>query len=669
MEKDFLLISDIHLENKNENEQQFILNAINEKLLKYNEKGIYPIVVCAGDIHNGSKGLKWLERINTQVVYICGNHEFWKGDYEQVIHNLKIDSEKMQNINFLHNDFVILDNKVFIGATLWTDLGEQLNPDLIKKAANIMNDNNYITYNKWYENPENVQSLMSLYPYQIEKMIENKAWNVLIEKEENKKTLAFYNDFYTVYEILNKIEEAFNSLKYGLHSTSSFSKIEKEDYIHKCQQLNSYLENENYGQWLINNQKILRIENIGNINKEQEKMFNRLKMVDLSTLKIIMVSHHMPFLEEILVGRQEWFDEKINKDYHNDIFDNIFNVRKGLEYSDPHYFSRASKGELTKSENLLHIIHYANDGSNNISSSFLKNIDCWVHGHEHSYNYEDVLKNIKLATNPLAYSMAVFTFKNDKIGLNESYKKYHQITDEEKEVKKLTDSFLRNIDTSLTKEQSGKAIDLWALKSFCWDEYIRIHNYIYKSNKKLLSLLLDNPQWQNSMTEKEIFNTSILIDAIDISIDRLERMEFKMNEGVAMRKQVKYSFIEKFNGNIKNDDITHYFKEIPNSLKKHNNRNVTNYDWHYKSLLKTSFFNNEYIELNQKKLLITKKIIDKFKFSRLNEINNKWLTIFDKAFIQKTTHNKFDIDNDIVRKLSKIEVDYKAEEKRQMLDF
>ena len=82
------------------------------------------VIVLAGDIDVGLKGVKWAIDIskahNKPVIYVFGNHEY----YHQYLPNLMTDAKYMTigtNVHLLENDVFIYKNVRFLGATLWTD--------------------------------------------------------------------------------------------------------------------------------------------------------------------------------------------------------------------------------------------------------------------------------------------------------------------------------------------------------------------------------------------------------------------------------------------------------------------------------------------------------------------------------------------------------------------
>lgn len=80
------------------------------------------IVILAGDINIGIKGVQWaLEKFpKTHVIYILGNHEYYKGSYPKTLRKIK-DLASNTNIHVLENESIEINEVMFHGATLWTD--------------------------------------------------------------------------------------------------------------------------------------------------------------------------------------------------------------------------------------------------------------------------------------------------------------------------------------------------------------------------------------------------------------------------------------------------------------------------------------------------------------------------------------------------------------------
>ncbi|MGR8935769.1 MAG: metallophosphoesterase [Gammaproteobacteria bacterium] len=100
------ILSDLHLEFEN-----FSIDT-----------GRSDVVVLAGDIHLGDKGVRWaIEAIpNKPVLYVLGNHEYYGNAYPKLTNALKALCLGT-NVHILENDTLSLDGVNFIGCTLWTD--------------------------------------------------------------------------------------------------------------------------------------------------------------------------------------------------------------------------------------------------------------------------------------------------------------------------------------------------------------------------------------------------------------------------------------------------------------------------------------------------------------------------------------------------------------------
>jgi predicted phosphodiesterase len=104
------------------------------------------VVVLAGDIHVGRKGVSWIKGHfgNTPVIYVAGNHEFYGGNIPGVLRDLQAATEG-SSICFLENASAQIGDITFLGCTLWTDF--QLLPDhhgAMLAAAKTMSDFNLI---------------------------------------------------------------------------------------------------------------------------------------------------------------------------------------------------------------------------------------------------------------------------------------------------------------------------------------------------------------------------------------------------------------------------------------------------------------------------------------------------------------------------------------------
>ena len=106
------------------------------------------VVVLAGDIGSGVSGIEWAGETwsDRPVIYVAGNHEFYRREYNAQRRNLRQAAEKFSNVTFLDRDAVVINDVLFIGATLWTNFEYFGRDDIVKRAsamsaaAQYMND-------------------------------------------------------------------------------------------------------------------------------------------------------------------------------------------------------------------------------------------------------------------------------------------------------------------------------------------------------------------------------------------------------------------------------------------------------------------------------------------------------------------------------------------------
>ncbi|WP_075879826.1 metallophosphoesterase [Vreelandella massiliensis] len=80
------------------------------------------VVVLAGDIHEGTRGLAWAAaRFPDQpILYVPGNHEFYGHSMPLLREQLRAEAQRL-GIHLLDNSSVAIDGVKFLGSTLWTD--------------------------------------------------------------------------------------------------------------------------------------------------------------------------------------------------------------------------------------------------------------------------------------------------------------------------------------------------------------------------------------------------------------------------------------------------------------------------------------------------------------------------------------------------------------------
>ncbi|GAB4257894.1 MAG: metallophosphoesterase family protein [Methylomicrobium sp.] len=79
------------------------------------------IVVAAGDIGINRQGIDWLKTLNKPVIYVAGNHEFYNGEYSEVLNMLRMECAGSR-VHFLENNTFVFRDVRFLGCTLWTDI-------------------------------------------------------------------------------------------------------------------------------------------------------------------------------------------------------------------------------------------------------------------------------------------------------------------------------------------------------------------------------------------------------------------------------------------------------------------------------------------------------------------------------------------------------------------
>jgi len=73
------------------------------------------------------------------VVYVAGNHEFYHGKWHQTLTILANECGKYPNIYFLERGCKKIDDVIFVGGTLWTDMNKG-DPLTLHAARDMMND-------------------------------------------------------------------------------------------------------------------------------------------------------------------------------------------------------------------------------------------------------------------------------------------------------------------------------------------------------------------------------------------------------------------------------------------------------------------------------------------------------------------------------------------------
>lgn len=87
------------------------------------------VLVLAGDLYNGLKSILIIKTFNDRfkaVIIVLGNHDY----YNQNIHKLnqeykdELIFQEMNNVHLLDSDEILIDDVLFVGSTLWTDMNK-----------------------------------------------------------------------------------------------------------------------------------------------------------------------------------------------------------------------------------------------------------------------------------------------------------------------------------------------------------------------------------------------------------------------------------------------------------------------------------------------------------------------------------------------------------------
>ena len=128
----FRLMSDTHMEFTRKNKVRFKSLADDQQT----------ILILAGDIGTWKQATSWMMTIKeqfAQIVYVAGNHEFYGQEMRLALRHIKQRLLPYDNLHFLENSMLELDDCILIGATFWTDMNAH-DPQTIDVCHKDMND-------------------------------------------------------------------------------------------------------------------------------------------------------------------------------------------------------------------------------------------------------------------------------------------------------------------------------------------------------------------------------------------------------------------------------------------------------------------------------------------------------------------------------------------------
>lgn len=106
------------------------------------------VIVLAGDIDLGTAGIQWARTLDKPVIYVAGNHEFYRSEMLSMIQLMRQHAEGT-NVHFLERDSVVIDGVRFLGTTLWTDFelfGPEHKRGMMSIGGRSLNDFRAIQY-------------------------------------------------------------------------------------------------------------------------------------------------------------------------------------------------------------------------------------------------------------------------------------------------------------------------------------------------------------------------------------------------------------------------------------------------------------------------------------------------------------------------------------------
>lgn len=282
------------------------------------------IIVCPGDVaENLPVGLEFLKKLEKPVIFIPGNHEFYKYDLTERIEELKYHCSQTPNVVFLDNDTIILEQEKgedvrIIGTTLWSDFGG-FNPLLADTSGAYMNDYIYIG-----------------------------AKNLLSDREFAKKV-----------DDLEKYVDS--NIKKHINERSPAGDIYKTNYHMRLKTIES---------------KLSKLDNFDK-SKLSIKQFNQVcRFKD---------SHYTPAISYLLhLHNREWLEDEMSESFDGKTLVLTHHAPSKTALSMSRFTTSIPTMDFSnifkRNTNGYKIGAYASSFEN---CPYLNNIDAWVHGHFH----------------------------------------------------------------------------------------------------------------------------------------------------------------------------------------------------------------------------------------------------------------------------------------------
>jgi Icc-related predicted phosphoesterase len=117
------------------------------------------------------------------VLYVMGNHEHYSGRWNRTEEILREELVRYPNIKLLEQNKMVIDDVVFLGASLWTDMNNQ-DPITIHAVRDMMSDYRAITE----INGSNYHKLRPITT--VQKHVETVSWLKMMLGEDKRKTVV-----------------------------------------------------------------------------------------------------------------------------------------------------------------------------------------------------------------------------------------------------------------------------------------------------------------------------------------------------------------------------------------------------------------------------------------------------------------------------------------------
>ena len=114
------------------------------------------VLVLAGDIHPGLKGMSAFAKVGKPALFVPGNHEFYGEQMKGLTAAMRLYAGAC-HVSLLDCDEIVIQGVRFLGATLWTDFalnGESQVQAAIFEADRHMNDYVCIRYGEGWLTPQ-----------------------------------------------------------------------------------------------------------------------------------------------------------------------------------------------------------------------------------------------------------------------------------------------------------------------------------------------------------------------------------------------------------------------------------------------------------------------------------------------------------------------------------